>query len=576
MNIRYICIVVGLELSFFMKRHFFELIHCFGGWLATVAVASFFFACTDGKIEKQLSLAESLIVSDPDSTMAMLFHMDTTHMSDHQRSRQELLYLYTSAAYGSTVQLDSAYFAKFDNEFSDAFNTDGIKWSIIKSIMASQTGDPVARLELLKDAEFLAIQLNDTLDLGIAYQFLSRVYQDGFNGTVGRYYANKAADIFRKLNWPKKVREARMAVAGSYMTQRDYKTALDSLLAMKPEVMANAHDSFKVYFLDQLARSYDTEGESGKAIAIWHSLYDGKYVSSNTLAHWAHAYFHKNEIDSAYMMIQRAKVLPHNTSDEALCRNVEYDILERMGRKSEMAEIDSLRNSAANEVMKERKLEESSLALNLKYDSTARKAWIEAADARNRTNVAIFITILAIITCIFIYVFLKRRNKLLRLEHENDILRIKSMQDNLFKSDCRNKDMSIKISELFQSRFNLVDSLAATYFECRDTGQEQKRIYSDVKTALSNFGTKESVDKLTEIVNGYKENLMEHFRSDFPKISAAQYRLALYLFCGFSLPAISTFTDTDLRNIYVYKSRLKSMISKSDSPRKDEYIQYFA
>lgn len=148
------------------------------------------------------------------------------------------------------------------------------------------------------------------------------------------------------------------------------------------------------------------------------------------------------------------------------------------------------------------------------------------------------------------------------------------MQDNLFKSDCWNKDISEKISELFQTRFNLIDSLAATYFECKDTGQEQKRIYSDVKTALSNFGTKDAIDELTEIVNGYKNNLMEHFKDDFPKISASQYRLALYLFCGFSLPAISIFTDTELRNIYVYKSRLKSAISKSDSPRKTEYLQY--
>ena len=245
-----------------------------------------------------------------------------------------------------------------------------------------------------------------------------------------------------------------------------------------------------------------------------------------------------------------------------------------MGRRSELARLDSLRNTAAENLMKERRLEDSSLALNLKYDSAARKAWVDAIEARNRTNVAIFICVLAIMLCVWVYVFLKKRNKLLRLAHENDILRIKAMQDSLFKSDSLNKDMSARISELFRTRFNLIDGLAATYFECRDTAQEQKRIYSDVKTALSNFGTKEAIDELTDIVNGYKDNLMERFRADFPKMSASQYRLALYLFCGFSLPAISIFTDTELRNIYVYKSRLKSTISKSDSSRKAEYLQY--
>lgn len=68
---------------------------------------------------------------------------------------------------------------------------------------------------------------------------------------------------------------------------------------------------------------------------------------------------------------------------------------------------------------------------------------------------------------------------------------------------------------------------------------------------------------------------MANFHSDFPKIPPSQYRFALYLFCGFSLPSISIFTDTELRNIYIYKSRLKSMISKRVSPRKDEYLGYF-
>lgn len=557
-----------------MNRRNIVTLYNLVGLLVMVFVTSLISACTDNKIEKQLSQAESLIIIQPDSTVAILAQMDTTNMSESQRARQELLYIYTQSVYGYPVPLDSAGIAESDKFFTGRLDENEIKWLIVKSIEAKQTRNPVVRLELLKDAEFLAIQLNDSIDLGMTYLFLSNVYDQGFNGTVSRYYADKAIDIFKGLDWRNKIREARMAVVGAYVTQRDYKTALDSLIAMEPEVMANAHDSFKIYFLDQLARCYDSDGQSRKAIEVWHTISDGNNVSANTLAHLAHAYCHINELDSAYKLIEYAKGLPHNTTDDALCLNVEYDILEKMGRASELARIDSLRNIAATSIMKERRLEESSLALNLKYDSTVRKAWLEAAEARNRTNIAIFITLLAVIIGISLYVFLKKRNRLLRLEHENDILKIKTMQDSLFKSDCRNKDISEKISELFQTRFNLIDSLAATYFECKDTGQEQKRIYSDVKTVLSNFGTKDAIDELTEIVNGYKNNLMEHFKDDFPKMSASQCRLALYLFCGFSLPAISIFTDTELRNIYVYKSRLKSAISKSDSPRKAEYLQY--
>lgn len=166
--------------------------------------------------------------------------------------------------------------------------------------------------------------------------------------------------------------------------------------------------------------------------------------------------------------------------------------------------------------------------------------------------------------------------KKMKIEHTNDLLKIQNLQNNLFEKDKQQEEMSSKIESLFGTRFKLLDGLASSYFECKETGQEQKRIYAEVKNSLGDFSSVTATQELTDVVNGYKNGLMDHFKSDYPKLSASQYRLALYLFCGFSLPSISIFIGTDLRNIYVYKSRLKSVISKSDTPRKEEYLKYFA
>lgn len=543
--------------------------------LVSFLFASIFFACSNSNTEHDLSEAESFIIENPDSTISILLHMDTTNMLSSQIARQKLLFFYTQLIYGNQIPIESYDIEKGDNAFNNKFNNDEIKWLIVKSAEANRSGNPVARIELLKDAEFLAVQLNNKVDLGIIYFFLSKVYEQGFNGTVSKYYAEKALSIFEELNWQSKIRDARMAIVGAYCVNRDYKSALDLLIAMQPEVMENAHESYQIYFLDQLARHFDEDGQSRKAIEIWHSIYDGNDIPANTLAHWANSYLRMNELDSAYMLIQRADSLPRNNTDEYLCRNVEYSILEKMGHKQELERIDSLRSNALNNTMEERHLEESSLALNMKYDSATRQAWVEASKARYRASLAFFIAILTIIAGFALYIIFKKRNQVLRLQHENDILKINRLQDNLFKSDSRHNDISAKISDLFTTRFNLIGDLAATYFECKDTRHEQKRIYSEVKTALSNFGTKEAIEDLTKIVNGYKNNLLDQFKRDYPNMSPAQYRLALYLFCGFSLPAISIFTDTEIKNLYVYKSRLKSAISKSDSPRRDEYLKYF-
>jgi len=166
--------------------------------------------------------------------------------------------------------------------------------------------------------------------------------------------------------------------------------------------------------------------------------------------------------------------------------------------------------------------------------------------------------------------------KRIKIEHANDLVQIRNLRDNLFETGKQQEEMSNRIEKLFCTRFKLLDGLASSYFECKETGQEQKRIYADVKNSLNDFSSDTATQELTDVVNGYKNGLMEHFKSDYPKLSTSQYRLALYLFCGFSLPSISIFIGTDLRNIYVYKSRLKSIISKSDTPLKEEYLKYFA
>lgn len=546
-------------------------------YIILLLVSLLFLGCVGkGDIDRQLNTAEGLVPEYPDSAMAILETLDTTRMSDYQNNRRDLIFTYACVIHAAPLPVDSTSLIKGDTTFLGTFTSDEIKWLIIKSAYAKQTGNPIARLEHLKDAEFLAVRLDSKFDLAMIYQYLANVYEQGFNGTVSKFYADRSADLLRQLNCTKQLREARMAEAGAWAAKRDYKTMLDSLLAMREEVMANATDGYKGFFLDQLARGYDENGRSEEAIAIWHSVYDNKEISTNTLAHWARAYWHLNKLDSAYMLIQRANSLPHGNTDEYLCRNVEYHILEKMGRKSELPAIDSLRNAASKRIFEDRKLEESSLSLNLKYDSATKDAWIQAAEARTQTLIITIVAIVIVILAVGIWIYMRKRNQALRLAHENDMLKIRGLQNDLAESDTLREDVKARIATLFRSRFNLIDNLAASYFECKETRQEQKRIYSEVRKSISEFSSEAATRELEEIVNGYNDNLMSYFRSDFPTLSKAQYRLALYLFCGFTLSSVSIFTDADIRNIYVYKSRLKSIISKSSSARKETYLSYFA
>lgn len=540
-----------------------------------VGIAFFLLLCSCSKTDKTLDHIEEIMVTDPEAALNSLAHMDTTSLSDNQKARKALLQAYIATIHIVPIDMAPADLLHATSAFDNSCSTDEVKSLIIKSEFAKAYGNPVARLELLKDGEFLASQLGDKSDLAFIYLYLSNAYSNGFNGIVSEHYADKSLHLFNELGYRKQIIDAKMGIVGALAVKRDYATMLDSLLSMKTDVINYSTDSYKQYYFDTLARALDENGRSDEAIEIWHSIYPDRNSSANTLAHWAYAYLHNNQPDSAEFFINRAIALSHSNSDEYLCRNVQYAIVERLGRKAELPAIDSLRSKAANVDYEERKIAATSLALNKKYDSTTQSAWKEIQTSKLRTIVIASISAIIVLLMIGSVLFYRKRNQLLRVENENNLLRLQNLENNLFENERQHNAVAGKISALFKTPFNTIDQLASAYFECRETGLEQKRIFAEAKLAIEDFSSTTSLAKMEEIVNTTNDNLMSHFDEDFPKLSASQRKLALFLFCGLSLQSISIFQESDLRNIYVYKSRLKSTITKSDSPRKELYLSYF-
>lgn len=546
------------------------------GYILIILALSLLLSGACSKNTRTMDSVEITMIDSPENAIQTLATMDTLSMSESQKARKALLQAYLATAWLIPADLTPADLKRAVTSFDGKCTTDEVKSLIIKSELAKADGNPVARLEILKDAEFLASQLDDDKDLAFVYLYLSQVYGNGFNGIVSQHYANKALELFNRLGYRKQSIDARMAIVGGLVVKRDYATALDSLLSMKSDVLAYSSGSYKVYFLDQLARAFDENNRSEEAIEIWRGICDIDNASSNLLAHWANAYLHVNKPDSAELLINKAIALPHNSSDEYLCRNVQYSIVERLGRRAELPHIDSLRNKAANIDYGERKIAESSLALNEKYESVTRSAWKEIESAKDRTVIMISVFTILLLVMLGGILFYRKRIQLLKIENENNLLKLQSLEHNLFENERRHNAVSEKVADLFKSRFKTIDHLASAYFECKETGQEQKRIFGEAKSAIVSFGSTESLRELEEIVNTSTDNLMSSFDEDFPRLSVSQRKLALFIFCGLSLQSISIFSGTDLRNIYVYKSRLKSFISKSESPKREVYLSYFS
>ncbi len=534
--------------------------------LVTVVVTSIIVSCSGNpEVDRQLTVAENMMAEHPDSALSVLNGIDTELVtSEAEKARYALLMSqaldknYIDTTTFDVLQPAIDYYIDKDKGTPD----EKLRTYYYKGRIFQNNSDyDKAMLSFINASEVSSI--SDTLTL--AHIFVAQ-------GTL--YFRQYKADDFVTKNL--QAATLYSAIGKNESAIFSYCNALDgcSMLNDKNKadsilyICLNLINEYPDY-RDVLADSYLTYninfGEPEKIRTLLSDIQQYNIQDQLTIAN---AYLTIGDYKKALLCIDNTNI--GNTKADTLhYLSIKTEALERCGQSAEALATYKKYNKTLEEYHYEL------FAQDLLFAEEHHKLELETLKEKNYKERIIWISIgIVLILCIVIFIYKSHLNKL-RIKNANDLLRIQTLQSNLFESGQKQKDMAKKIEELFGSRFSLIDKLATSYFECKETGQEQKKIYAEVKKELNNFGSQSSIQELESIVNGYNDNLMRRFREDFPKFSSSQYKLALFLFCGFSFQSISLFTGADLRNVYVYKSRLKSAIAKSDVPRKAEYLRYF-
>lgn len=527
-------------------------------------------SCSESKEQKALNHVESLIEEHPDSALTLLRRVDKASLSsDKERARYALLMsMALDKNYIDTTTFDvlqpaiDYYLDKDKGTPNDKLRT----YYYLGRIFQNQ-GDRDNALNFFVKGLDVSSESNDSLTVARTFVASGGIYEEFYDFDSYTTSYLKAAIIYKDLSLKWNEFDCLLnALNGAILL--GHKPKGDSIMAL-----CNGFgdlDNEQKLSLPGYRLSHALKFEDISKIKQLIEYQEGNYnLDTNGLLNLAMAYYKLGDYVKAKNLLNHI----NNNSPE-------YDIL-----KYQAILVPVLENmgdyKGALTVYKE--FSHSIDSINtFKFDQKAQtieekhKLELKAQyDARQKDRIIWGCVGLAMLLCIVVLIYFLHVKRL-KVEHTNDLLKIQNLQNNLFERDRRQEEVSGKIESLFSTRFKLLDGLASSYFECKETGQEQKRIYAEVKNSIVDFSSDATTQELIDVVNGYKNGLMDNFKAAYPKLSASQYRLALYLFCGFSLSSISIFLDSDLRNIYVYKSRLKSVIAKGDTPRKEEYLKYFA
>jgi len=533
-------------------------------WVLVIAfITGSVFSCTDNsEAEKRLTSAEALMNQHPDSALAILQGIDRSSLSSGKgKARYALL---------MSQALDKNYIdtTTFDilqpaiDYYTDKGTPDEkLRTFYYQGRIYQNNGDEDnAMLSFINAREITGV--TDTLALAHLLVAQGTLYLRQYK--TSDFVANnlEAAKLYGKIGRHILEIDSYAKALNGYVIMDD-KAAADSVLSVCVPLIREFPDGEAALFPAMLG--YTIDFCSPDEIKTFLDNYKDFELGHDETMDFARGYSKIGESDEALEYISLISPAP-NILDSLKYAAVKLDILEKQGNYEQA--LDLYKDYSAMLEGYQYEL----LTQDLLFADKKHQLEVDVLQERTQKERFIWIALGVILLLIIIYQMWVRK---LRIEHENDLLKIQTLQQNIFENGQKQNEAKERIQKLFQTRFHLLDGLASSYFESKETGQEQKRIFAEVKESISNFSSDETITELTEIVNGYNNGLMDRFKSDFPKLSKSRFRFALYLFCGFSLPSISIFTGMELRNVYVHKSRLKSLISGSDSPHKAEYLRYF-
>ena len=181
------------------------------------------------------------------------------------------------------------------------------------------------------------------------------------------------------------------------------------------------------------------------------------------------------------------------------------------------------------------------------------------------------IGLVVILAGIAIYGIRKRmRQRVLRIQEEKARLE----EDLEVLQTTQEKTEALK-NGLFESKMKELDKLVLVSLKEFKNEESRNRailkLVQDTKDQI--HGNKKNMANLEKWVNEYKDNVMQHLRSEIVLPDESYYELACYLLANFSVNTIALLMDETTNTIYKRRSRIRLLIQDSSAWHKEQFQQ---
>lgn len=525
------------------------------------------------RVQAVLDDVESYINDRPDSALAILRALPQDEVRGHeQRARTALLH---------SIALDKCYVdLKTDSILAPAvswYERHGSPDKKMKSLyylgrIQFNAGDyEMAGLSFLK-AYHLFDSVTDNRYKGLVCQHLANVYNRTYNYSESLSYTEKAYAFFKEGGYADQETFTLHRLAEEYLNNQQWdqaKWAFDTLMSEELPVVIkqDALCGWALYF----ARS--PEDDYSRAVEIYSSVLS-EFGSLHTLNDWGcYAYclaMNGNNQESE-------RIFEALSQRESPDKDVFYygwrSLAEKhLGNYFKAWDYYTLATEISNKRLREA-LEQSVVKAQRNYFES------ESQRTKQQAKISFYSLALLLLTLflagIVLYLLYKRHLVTVREERERMYQLSELAQQSLHLSESEVSSLRAELIRQKKTQFVELGKLSEEYCLLDRKSDRDKLILSKVSGIIREISEEEPLFlNFENKVNKAYDNVMLHFRSDFPSLPEKEYRFVCFLFAGFDTVTIMILLRFKSKEVvYSKKARIRKEIRSSASQYKDTFLQ---
>lgn len=554
---------------------------------ALIAVASMLWGCSpDSAVMERLAMADSLMMSRPDSALEILDAIDMGHVGS-LRAQAYYGMLHTQALDKNYLDPDNDSLVSLSVDYYRHHRDDGrLMRSLFYQGRANYyAGNYTKAIVAATEADQLSRALNEDYWIAKSNELMADVFHKTFHKEETLAHSLLAVEYYDRAGFPANKKFAELDLAVGYSNNNQYSQGHRVLDSLIQEERQRGIDSvfyplcmqLDIYCLlndDRYRDAYDTY-LTFRRDSLNYTL------KSQDCSCIAEVFMNVGQRDSATAYLDLALQKARNFQDSLSAEYAALGIAEREGDYSRAnllhRRIEERRVDAVCFLMKQSAV----VAQRDYFNSTAKETRLQTHILKYRLwSVSIVSVCLLMAATIYIRHRIKRKN----MEIDRKVAEITELNGRLTTTrhdystqidheQNRSEELRALTETLFAGHFELLNRLCDEYFEKGESDRTRALLVKSIEEEIARMRSPGKIQELEAMVNRCRDNAVKKLRAQFPSLKEEDITFLTLIFAGLSQRTVCLLTGNKIRNFYNKRLRLKKRIADSNAPDKEVLLR---